>query len=326
MDETSAHKYIKSQFMAKNDNIILGIGDDCAALKIDNEKALLTSSDTLVENTHFLVDKAKPSELGQKAISVAVSDIGAMGGIPKFILSTVGVRKDLEENFLKEIIDGIKDSCTEFNVELIGGNLTESQTIFIDIMVIGEVDSSKIIRRSGARPGDKIYLTGNLGDSALGFKLLSSSGKKNNEKGILIKRHTKPSPRLKVGFLLGQKNIPTSMIDVSDGLLLDLSRITEDFGLGAKVGLEKIPLSKEYLDCYKDFSNEKYELAISGGEDYELLFTTPSDKKAEVLEISNITNVKITEIGTVSDSTQIKFIDENGKIKKYNSKGFIHFN
>lgn len=325
MDETSAHKYLKSHFVARNENVLLGIGDDSAALNLSKDKTLLTSSDTLVENVHFLKKKITPFQLGQKAVAVAISDIGAMGGIPKFILSTIGIEKNLDDGFFKEVMQGISNSCNEFELDLVGGNLTGSKTLFIDIMAIGEINSDNMIKRSGANPGDRIYVTGNLGDSALGLKLLNSKELKQ-EKNTLVKRHLEPKPRLEVGFLLGLNNIPSAMIDVSDGLYLDLCRITEDFNMGAEIDLEKIPLSKEYLYCYHNFLDEKYSLAVTGGEDYELLFTCSPDKRKEIEEISVNTNIKITEIGIVTKYPKLKFVDGSGKEKKFKSKGFIHFN
>lgn len=323
MDETAAHKYIKNHFEANNSNVLLGIGDDAAAIKLDDNSVFLTSSDTLVENTHFLIGKISPMQLGKKAVSVAISDIAAMGGVPKFVLSTIGIDKNSDDNFFKEIMNGIKISCNEYSVDLVGGNLSGSEIIFVDITAIGKINPENIVKREGAKPGDTIYVTGNLGDSSLGLSLLGSSIE-SEERNKLVRRHLEPCPRLKMGALLAEKKSVNSMIDVSDGLYLDLSRITEDFGVGAEIMLEQIPLSKEFCTFYKEVCEDKYKLAISGGEDYELLFTSDSKNKT-IEEISHETGVKITNIGIITDCPHIKFIDETGTEKKYSAKGFKHF-
>ncbi|MGH7884381.1 MAG: thiamine-phosphate kinase [Thermodesulfobacteriota bacterium] len=325
MDETSAHKYLKRQFATKNSNVLLGIGDDSSVLKLNPGKVILASSDTLVENVHFLKEKITPFQIGQKAVAVTVSDISAMGGVPIFILSSIGIEKDCFKIIFKNIMNGIKSACKEFDVELVGGNLSQSETFFIDITAIGEINPEKIIKRSGAKSGDKIYVTGSIGDSALGLMFLNKKDATENTE-FLINRHIKPMPRLKIGSLLGEKAIPSSMIDISDGLIIDLSRITTDFNIGAEVELEKIPLSRDYLSHYQQFCDDKYSLALSGGEDYELLFTAHPEKIEEIQKISLNTGIKISEIGTVTESQNIKFIETSGIIKNYNSKGFIHFN
>lgn len=325
MDETSAHKYLKRQFATKNSNVLLGIGDDSSVLKLNPGRALLASSDTLVENVHFLKEKITPFKIGQKSVAVAVSDISAMGGVPIFILSTIGIEKDCFKRIFKEIIKGIKSACKEFDIELVGGNLTQSATLFIDITAIGEINPEKIIKRSGAKSGDKIYVTGSIGDSALGLMLLDKRNNTESE-AFLIKRHLEPVPRLKIGSLLAEKSIPSAMIDISDGLIIDLRRITSDFNIGAQIELENIPLSVEYLAHYQEFCDDRYSLAVSGGEDYELLFTSLPEKIDEIQEISRTTGIKISEIGTVTESQGIQFIDNIGTIKNYTSSGFVHFN
>lgn len=325
MDEISAHKYLKTSFNTTSSNILLGIGDDCAALTISPGKVVLTTNDTLVENTHFINGQISPQQLGRKSVLVSISDIAAMGGIPRFIMSSIGLGKESSQQFFEHIIDGIKNACEEYGISLVGGNLSGSEKIFVDIMVLGETDPDRIVKRSGAKPGEKIFVTGSLGDSALGFKMLGNKMPADKQKN-LIERHFKPEPRIETGKLLAEQKIPGAMIDVSDGLYLDLARITINFDIGAEIFLKQIPLSKSYTELYRDYSDDKYSLAVTGGEDYELLFTSEPGNKQAIKEISAKTGVKISEIGTVTTKPEIKFIDENGNERKFKSMGYTHFN
>ncbi|NIP31905.1 MAG: thiamine-phosphate kinase [Candidatus Dadabacteria bacterium] len=290
-------------------------------MKIDTQKLLIASTDTLVENKHFFIGKIKPVQLGRKAVAVAVSDLAAMGSEPKFILSSIGFNYQLGEIYFKEIIEGFKKACIEFNVSLVGGNLSGSDTLFIDITALGQINPDYMVKRSGAEIGDDIYVTGTIGDSALGYKIIDSSVSSKD----IIKKHLEPVPRIEMGKKLSEQKIVNSMIDVSDGLYLDLSRITVDFNLGAIIELEKLPLSKQYLLTYSEVSDNKFEFAVTGGEDYELLFTANPEKRELISGLSLEDGLLITRIGKVTDSGNILFIDARNDIIDFENKGFVHF-
>lgn len=324
IDELSALKSIQEQFNNASNNLVLGIGDDAAAVRFDADMLVLSTTDSQVEDVHFIKSLVSASELARKAVAVSVSDVGAMGGIPRFILASVGFSEREDEKFLEDLISGFKDSEQEFEVKLIGGNLSSSSKIFIDITVLGEVEPELMIKRSGANVGDLIYATGTLGDSALGLKIIQDGERDRNN--YLVKKHIGPQPRLKVARELAQSKIPTSMIDISDGLLLDLERISVDQGIGAKLEVHNIPTSKEYDELAQHFSQNLYELALSGGEDYELLFTANEKYVDEVKRISDRMNVRITEIGSITDANSIDLLSATEETATLEKRGFVHFN
>lgn len=325
INELSALRRIEERFHKTSKGVELGIGDDAAALQFDTDKLVLATTDSQVEDVHFVKSLITASELARKAVAVSVSDVGAMGGVPRFILASVGFSEKENEEFLDGLISGFKSSEEEFELELIGGNLSSSNKLFIDITVLGEVEPHLMIKRSGANPGDLIYASGTLGDSALGLKMLQ-----NKEIGdgyeFLINKHLHPIPRLALGRELAINRVPTSMIDISDGILLDLERITSQQGTGAKLELMKLPTSKQYGECIHQYSDDQYGLALSGGEDYELLFTSHEDRRGDIQKISKNLNIQITEIGHVTKDKTVKIINPNGEAAPITNRGFVHFN
>jgi len=325
IDELSALRRIEEQFNTTSDNVEVGIGDDAAIVRITQGRLLLATTDSQVEGVHFIKSFISPATLARKSVAVSVSDIGAMGGVPRYILASVGFSGDEDEGYLSQMIAGFRESEKEFGVELIGGNLSTSDKVFLDITALGEIEPENVVKRTGACEGDLIYVSGTLGDSALGLTLLQQ-GVSRSEGKKLIERHMSPRPRLELGRQLALSGAVNSMIDISDGLLLDLGRITVDRGLGALISADKLPLSGGYKSIVSDCTEGFYELALSGGEDYELLFTAPEDNKDYVSEIASSAGTDITEIGIVTQGSTIEVVDSNGDEIKYNRLGFTHFN
>jgi len=218
----------------------------------------------------------------------------------------------------------VEEGCREFDVCLIGGNLSESQTVFINMTALGEVSSDDIVLRSGASEGDDIYVTGTLGDSALGLRALSGDCGVDGCEGA-VSRHIGPTPRLQVGRMVAKRGIASSMIDISDGLFCDLEKLTSEHGLGAEVNLGSLPLSPGFLSLCAKFSEDGYRLALSGGEDYELLFTSSSQNRASIEEVSRLCGIGISKIGSVTTGRKIRFFDEGGEEVFYDTAGFEHF-
>ncbi len=324
IDELSIIRSIKERFKSKSKGISLGIGDDAAAVKINPECLLLITADSHVEDVHFIKGVISARDIGRRAVAVSVSDIGAMGGVPRFFLSSLGLSRREDEEFLKGIMDGFEGAEDEFKIALIGGNLSASDKLFLDITVLGEVEPHIMVKRTGARPGDIIYISGTVGDAALGLRILKR-GKKSQREDYLISRYISPQPRLSLGRELALMGLPTSMIDISDGVILDIERITVEYGLGADIYLEHLPISPDYRTSVSSFAQEPYELALSGGEDYELLFTSPREKTEEIREISMKLGVEITEIGCVTDKPLLRVLDSDGKDIRVKHRGFIHF-
>ena len=324
MSETEALRFLAERFKVTKKEVLMGIGDDSAVLELRDNSRLVASTDTLVEGVHFRLQTQTPRQLGKKAVCVAVSDIGAMGAVPRYLLCSLGCRSADAMGLIEGLSQGVGDGCREFEVCLVGGNLSESQTVFISMTALGEVSRDSIIRRSGATQGEDIYVTGTLGDSALGLRILSS------DPGIdgcedLVLRHIEPTPRLAVGRMVAERGIASSMIDVSDGLLSDLEKLTLEHGLGGEVSLGDLPLSPGFLSLSRRFSEDVYRLAVSGGEDYELLFTSSAENHAAIEEISRLCGVAISKIGSVTGGRKIRFFDEGGEEVFYDTGGFEHF-
>ena len=325
MGEEDALRFLANRFKATQKEVLMGIGDDSAVLELRDKACLVASTDTLVEGVHFHLGTQTPRQLGKKAVCVAVSDIGAMGAVPKYLLCSLGCRGADSMELIEEISQGVDDGCREFGVCLVGGNLSESQTVFISMTALGEVLREEMVLRSGAAEGDGIYATGTLGDSALGLRILSSGDPGIDGGEIAISRHIEPTPRLAVGRMVAERGIASSMIDVSDGLFSDLEKLTSERGLGAEVSLGDIPLSPGFLSLSAGFCEDAYRLAVSGGEDYELLFTSPGDKRGAVDEVSRLCGVAISRIGSVTGGRGVRFFDEGGGEVFYDTGGFEHF-
>lgn len=322
---------LKKDFADSSDQrVIRGIGDDTSVTVHDAESYLLTTTDSLVQDVHFSLDYFKPASLANKALQVSLSDIAAMGGVPRFFLVSLSLPSKLPTNFVDELYDGFKASSKMYSVELVGGNTTSSGNgIVITTTVLGEVPKDEVVFRDGAKEGDKIYVTGTLGASALGLKFLkegiSGAGAEGSESAVIseaVKSHLDPVPRLKAGRLLAKEKIASSMIDISDGLVMDLARLMEESGTGARIEFEALPIYKELTKAGADLQG----FALTGGEDYELLFTVSLAKAALLDEIKESLGVPVTEVGVViARSEGVKVIGPKGKPMEFDKVGYEHF-
>src|SRR6476661_9362746 len=280
-------RHIKSRFAAGR------IGDDCAVLPKDDATDLLVTADMLVEDIDFRLRWTTPELLGQKALAVSLSDIAAMGGKPVWAMITIGVPSAVwETGFVERFYEGWNKIAIHYGVELVGGDISRTpDKVVIDSIVGGEVPKGKAILRSGARPGDAIYVTGPLGGAEGGLLLLESGIEYHSSdprRKELITRQLRPAPRVETGQqLLGHA---TAMIDVSDGLSSDLHHICSASGVGARLEFSAIPFDPN-LETFTPAGMGQLHNAVSGGgEDYELLFTVDESKVGEldVLDISRI--------------------------------------
>ncbi len=306
--------------------VIKSIGDDTSVTLPSPGSVLLTTTDTLVESTHFERPYTPARLLGRKALSVSLSDIAAMGGAPLFFLVSITFPAGIDKKYIDGIYDGFKSCSDEFGVPLIGGNTARAPIVTISTTVLGEVKRGREVLRSGARPGEIIFVTGTPGDSALGLKVLRNHGLKAL-KGRFKRaalRHLDPAPRLSAGQELSRLKLATSMIDVSDGVALDLKRLTQASGAGAEICLSGFPISKE-LKLFSETTGSPWvPLALSGGEDYELLFTArPKDEK-KIAALSRSLGLKMTRIGRVTE-TGLNVIGADGRPVELKRLGFEHF-
>ena len=256
----------------------LGVGDDAAAWSSYGLTELITT-DTLVENVHFSHSYTSWEHLGWKSMIVNMSDIASMGGVPVYALVTLGLRHDAEVANIKSMYDGMLSACREFGCYIIGGDVVNSPVTFVTIAMTG-CSKSTVLTRSSAQPGDVVAVTGYLGSSAGGLRLLQNGYDQRNKRHTeLIRRHNNPVPRIKDGEVLANNGVRAAM-DISDGLIGDLSKMCAPSGVGAVVRIDSIPIEESLRH---EFSQDCLELALYGGEDYELLFTGPVDLVSKLL-------------------------------------------
>ncbi|MBI4825738.1 MAG: thiamine-phosphate kinase [Nitrospirae bacterium] len=302
-------KKIKRICKNSSKDVLLNIGDDAAAVKPGTGTTLI-SSDMLVEGVHFDLKFTSYYQLGHKVLAVNLSDIYAMGGKPKYFLLNIGIPERCEANDIKDLYRGIKKLADMHGVAVIGGDTSSSKhNLVLSGTIIGE--AKRVISRKGAKPGDSIYVAGTLGNSAMGLEILKQ-GKGKRVKGIdkeyLCKCHLMPEP----APLKKTKDI-TAMIDVSDGLLIDLSHICDESDAGAIIYSDNIPLSEEILAVAKKSGKDPLSYALKGGEDFVLLFSSSAKNRKDAFRIGEIIN------------KGRYIIDSNGKKQAFRSEGYEHF-
>lgn len=326
---------IKRKAGSPRPSIIMGIGDDSAAIVPSPQCISLVTQDLLIEGIHFNLSYFTGYNLGKKALSVNLSDIAAMGGIPKYFLASLAIPKHLSIHFIDEFYQGMMDLAGVFDVSLIGGDTSSCRKeLFINITVIGEVPREQLILRNGARPGDYIFVTGSLGDSCMGLKILQDSSFQDdrNKYNYIIERHLSPWPRIREGRFLAERRLASAMIDISDGLLSDLRHICVESGVGATLWLEKIPLSEEYREYFfshaksSDHELKEWDPALTGGEDYELIFTVPPQKWPIVEEFIRTGMLNAAKIGEINEAKErIRVILEGDREITFQEEGYRHF-
>ena len=299
------------------------IGDDCAVLPQSDKADLLITADMLVEDIDFRLGWTTPELLGHKALAVSLSDIAAMGGRPAFAMLSLGVPENLwSGDFLDGFYSGWHGLAREFGVELVGGDVSRvPEKLVIDSIVLGEADRGRAIPRSGAKPGDKIYVSGRLGGSAGGLFLLESGKRRGQELSPaeqgLIDRQLRPRPRLDISAAIAKVGA-SAMIDLSDGLSSDLAHICESSSVGARIVYDRLPID-DRLDSVFDSGDRKLHLALDGGEDFELLFTLDA-KKILPAGIGDFTC-----IGEITANVEKMKLIRDGQASELKPKGFQHF-
>lgn len=253
---------------------VVGIGDDCAVIPGPGRQQILVTTDSLLDGVHFLSDKIPPGELGYKSLAVNLSDIAAMGGKPRWAFLSLAIPPETEVSWLAAFFLGWKRLGSRTGVRLLGGDTTRSlEKLVINVTILGQADGRFIKLRSTAQPDDVIVVTGSLGDSEGGLRLLLSGKGQSPEERSLIRRHYRPRPQLEEGFFLAHRPEVRAMMDVSDGIDSDLQRISEQSGVGVEIHLENLPLSRALRKCSQKYGWKLDEVAAAGGEDYCLLLT-----------------------------------------------------
>lgn len=287
----------------------LGIGDDAAIFVPQAGYQTVLTCDWFLEGTHFLRNKHSADSVGWKCLARALSDVAAMGGIPRCFLLSLALPPTRTGRWLTDFLKGLRRAASRFACELAGGDTTRRREILIHITVIGEIAPSRAVRRSGARPGDILYVSGTLGEAELGLGRLRNSHHRPLKKDRALLKHLYPEPRLALGRWLAEKRLATAMMDLSDGLSSDLPRLCSSSGVGAFVEAAKlptVPLGSEE----RGRGLAPLSLALQGGDDYELLFAV-SPRKARSLPPS-IQGIPLTAIGQITRKPGITLIDTQG--------------
>jgi len=317
-------------------NTVTGIGDDAAVLKTSASAFLLATTDMLIEGVHFDLSSTDYYSLGWKSAAVNLSDIAAMGGVPRYCLTSLGIPRTVTTEQILLFYRGFNAVLRKYDAVLVGGDTCASSSgMIISVTVLGEAINKKVITRAGAKPGDRIFVTGTLGDSAAGLELLRSGVRSQepevrrsnvhsqfqNSFSALIKKHLRPVPRVEWGRAIARSGCANAMIDISDGLSSDLAHICEQSRVGAVVFSEKIPLSASLRKFAVRLRKPLLEYALSGGEDYELLFTAPPAKLKQLASL----NLPVIEIGMITRGRKLFITSMDEGKKPLRPTGYNHF-
>jgi thiamine-monophosphate kinase len=300
----------------------LRMGDDAALFAPRSGYEIILTCDWSLEGAHFLRNKHPADAVGWKCLARAVSDIAAMGGQPRCFLLSLALPQTHTGHWLDEFLRGLRRAARRFCCLPAGGDTTRRKEILINVTVIGEVRKGRAVLRSGAKPGDVIFVSGRLGEAELGLQRLRNGETFAGNKGRALKKHLCPEPRLELGQWLAEKGLATAMMDLSDGMSSDLPRLCAASGVGARVESAKIPLARTSgLDRKR--GSDLLGLALHGGDDYELLFTA-APHKAIVLP-NSFRGTELTPIGKITEKRKIVLLEESGRERQLLPGGWDPF-
>jgi thiamine-monophosphate kinase len=313
---------------------VIGIGDDAAVFRVASGKETVITTDLLIEDIDFRRTTTPASLLGHKALAVSLSDIAAMGGRPRWSLTSIGIPGDVwETDFVDRFYEGLLGLANRYDVQLIGGDTSRTQEkIVIDSIVVGECAAGFAVRRSGAQPGDLIFVTGSLGAAAAGLRLIERGAhlaeqnlddEDSQKVDHVLLRQLRPEPRVGWGIVLGEERLATSMIDLSDGLSSDLNHVCSAGGVGALIESSLLPVDHQLAELCGRRALDPLQLALHGGEDFELLFTVgPNDVARLPRRVDGIEIRRIGEIKSASDGVRIS---EGSRVWELKPGGWKHF-
>jgi thiamine-monophosphate kinase len=315
----SEFEIIRRYFTHPVSHSVLGVGDDAALIRVAKGMELVVSTDMLVAGTHFFL-RDEPRSIGYKALAVNLSDLAAMGAIPRWATLSLALPK-ADGKWLQRFAKGFMDLAMKHDVDLIGGDTTRGP-LNICVQIVGEVTRGKALRRDGAKPGDDIWVSGYLGDAALGLAHLQKRLRlETRELRFCLAALHAPQPRVTLGkALLG---VADAAIDISDGLLADLGHILERSGVGATIEYELLPQSR-VMQKYSAHKAARKAL-LAGGDDYELCFTVPAGHRADVMKLARQLRLPLTRIGAIRRDRGLVLLDAAGKHMQTGSRGYDHF-
>jgi len=325
-DENSLVQRIERGFVGKRagnrHTLKLGLGDDAALFTPRSGCETILTCDWFLEGTHFLKDKHPADAVGWKCLARAVSDIAAMGGQPRCFLLSLALPQSHTGRWLDEFLSGLRRAARGFRCLLAGGDTTRRKEILINVTVVGEVREGQAVLRSGAKPGDVIFVSGRLGEAELGLRLLRIGETIAGRKDPALKKHLYPEPRLELGRWLAEKGLAAAMMDLSDGFSSDLPRLCAASGVGARIEEAKLPIVSTSWDK-RTQGFDSLHLALDGGDDYEMLFVVPRRRVASIQR--SFRGLALTSIGEITRERTILLTDKDGQERKLVPSGWDPF-
>ena len=320
---------ISPHCLIRSNRIIKAIGDDAAVFTLKSDESIIVTTDLMVEGIHFLRHATSGFDLGYKSLAVNLSDIAAMGGTACEAFVSIAIPDNCPVDYLESFYEGMKKLAFEFDVNILGGDTTRSNTdLVINIAIVGSVCKEDLLCRDQAKPGDTIHVTGFLGDSRAGLDLILNEFSSDDSKIMrsLMKAHSRPSPHLKEGRFLATQHGVRAGIDVSDGLLSDLNHISKSSQVGARLFADKIPLSENLKHFCQIFNRKPLNYALNGGEDYVLICTiAPGCSDLINKKFQSCFNRPLFTIGEIIESEKLELALEDGTIKMVQPNGWDHF-
>ncbi len=311
---------------------LVGIGDDCAAFQPRPGFDILLTCDAMVENRHYLPDYISPRDLGRRAMTLNISDIGAMGGTPRYALVSLGLRSDMPVAYIEDVYRGFSDELNPFGAVIVGGNIAGSDSAsFIDITLIGEIETGMSVRRSTAMPGNAILVTGFPGEAAAGLQiLLEERPFEEKENHPLARAYNQPSHRAREGRALARARLATAMIDTSDGLLGDLGHICDESGVGARITQESLPISPALQEAAEKAEKDPLSWVLGNSDDYELIIAcAPAHVEDIRALIAGLSPVQVSHIGEIIPALDkpghIEITTRTGRSRTLSRSGWNHF-
>lgn len=311
---------------AKSLGVEQGPGDDTAVLSLPPGEKVLVTTDTMVENVHFILGKIPPSALGHKLMAVNLSDIAAMGGTPRFGVVSLGIKEGLSINIIEKIYQGMYDLARYFDTVVVGGDTVSSSILTLTLTLMGTAPVEQIVYRSGARPGDVLLVSGSLGKSAAGLELILQEIEVSasvNEQAL--KAHYRPWPRVREGQVLASLGWVHAMIDISDGLASEVGHICQQSTSGAEIWWDALPIDATTHEIARFKGQYPQKWALFGGEDYELLLAVPSDKVEATQKALQAVGCTLTPVGQILSPDKGICLKKGQRTVPLKPKGFNHF-
>ncbi len=314
-------------------HVIHGIGDDAAILHAPTNESLIASTDLAIEGVHFDLAFESLQDVGYRTAVANISDIAAMGGTPKFLLVALAVPPSYSVNGLRTLYRGFKEPCRQYGVSLVGGDTSSSKSgLFLCLTILGHIRPNRALPRHGAKVGDRVYVTGTLGDSKAGLQILQrrqtrkAHMKHQPYETFLKKRHVRPTPRLAIAQHLSQNRLAHAAIDVSDGLSGDLHQLCQASRVGVELWAHHLPISRQCQAYAQTHRLDPIDFALAGGEDYELLFTTAPRNHGKVANLAKRLKTQVTWIGEIKPKPfGLKLKSESGVCRNISIQSYDHF-